>query len=111
MEFSRQEYWSELHSLHQGVFLTLRLIPGLLHCRQILHHLSTREASLKEYLLLKTMTGNLESHPSFAFTQVSWALLPGAVQSLEDRVQNVLLGVQHNDECMTGFHVYELIIN
>ena len=28
------------HSLLQGIFLTQRLNPGLLHCRQILYHLS-----------------------------------------------------------------------
>ena len=40
MEFSRQEYWSSLHSLLQGIFLTQGLNPGFLHCRQILYHLS-----------------------------------------------------------------------
>ena len=28
------------HSLFQGIFLTQKLNPGLLHCRQILYHLS-----------------------------------------------------------------------
>ena len=32
------------HSLLQGIFLTQCLNPGLWHCRQILYHLSTREA-------------------------------------------------------------------
>ena len=40
MEFSRQEYWSGLHFLLQGIFLTQGLNPGLLHCRQTLYHLS-----------------------------------------------------------------------
>ena len=41
MGFSRQEYWSGLpHSLLQGIFLTQRSNPGLLHCRQILSRLS-----------------------------------------------------------------------
>ena len=43
MEFSRQEYWSGLPfpSLEWGgVFLTWGSNPGLLHCRQILYHLS-----------------------------------------------------------------------
>ena len=30
------------HSLLQGIFLTQRLNPGVLHCRQILYHLSHR---------------------------------------------------------------------
>ena len=32
------------HSLLQGIFPTQGSNPGLLHCRQILYHLSTREA-------------------------------------------------------------------
>ena len=32
------------HSLLQGVFLTQGSNPGLLHCRRILYHLTTREA-------------------------------------------------------------------
>ena len=40
MGFSRQEYWSGLHSLLQGIFMTQGFNPGLLHCRQILYQLS-----------------------------------------------------------------------
>ena len=40
MKFSRQEYRSGCHSLLQGIFLTQGLNMGLLHCRQILYHLS-----------------------------------------------------------------------
>ena len=40
MRFSRQEYWSGLHSLLQGIFLTQGSNPGLLHCRRILYCLS-----------------------------------------------------------------------
>ena len=36
MGFSRQEYWSGLPFLLQGIFLTQGSNPGLLHCRQIL---------------------------------------------------------------------------
>ena len=43
LKFSRQEYWSGLHSLPQGTFLTQGLNPGLLHCRQILYHWAARE--------------------------------------------------------------------
>ena len=39
IEFSRQEYWSVLHFLLQGIFLTQGSNPGLLHCRQTLYHL------------------------------------------------------------------------
>ena len=40
MAFPRQEYWSELHFLLQGIFLTRGLNLGLPHCRQILYSLS-----------------------------------------------------------------------
>ena len=44
MEFSRQEYWT--HSLLQGIFLTQRSKPGLLHCRETLYHLSHQGSPL-----------------------------------------------------------------
>ena len=40
MEFSRQEYWSGLPFLLQGIFPTLGSNLGLPHCRQIFYHLS-----------------------------------------------------------------------
>ena len=40
MEFSREEYWK--YSLLQRIFPTQGRHPGLLHCRQILCHLSHR---------------------------------------------------------------------
>ena len=39
-EFSRKEYWSVLPPLLQKIFLIQGSNPGLLHCRQILYHLS-----------------------------------------------------------------------
>ena len=36
------------HFLFQGVFLTQELNPHLLHCRQILYHLSYREGEKKQ---------------------------------------------------------------
>ena len=36
----RQEYWSRLLFPFPKIFLTQGLNPGLLHCRQILYHLS-----------------------------------------------------------------------
>ena len=38
--FFRQEYWSGLHSLLPGIILTQGSNPSLLHCREILYHLS-----------------------------------------------------------------------
>ena len=40
MEFSRQEYWSDSHSLLQGIFLDPAIKSGLRHCGQILYRLS-----------------------------------------------------------------------
>ena len=40
MGFSKQEYWSGLPFLSAGTFPAQGLHPGLLHCRQILYHLS-----------------------------------------------------------------------
>ena len=40
MGFSRQEYWSVYPSLLRGIFPTQGSNLGLLHCRQILYHLS-----------------------------------------------------------------------
>ena len=40
MEFSRQEKWSGLPFPSPGIFPTQGSNPGLLHCRQILYHLS-----------------------------------------------------------------------
>ena len=40
MGFSRQEHWSGLHVLLQGIFPAQGLTPGLLCCRQILYRLS-----------------------------------------------------------------------
>ena len=43
MRFPKQEYWSGLRSLLQGILMTEGLNPNLLHCRQILYHRATRE--------------------------------------------------------------------
>ena len=45
MGFSRQEYWSGLPCLLQGIFPTQRSnLQHLLHCRQMLYHWATRKA-------------------------------------------------------------------
>ena len=47
MGFSRQEYWSGLPFLLQGIFLTQGLNLGLLHCRQIPYCLNHQESPKK----------------------------------------------------------------
>ena len=43
MGFSKQEHWMGCHSILQGIFPTQGSNPGLLHCRQILYHMSHQE--------------------------------------------------------------------
>ena len=50
--FSRQEYWSGLPSLLQGIFPTQRLNPDLPHCRRILYCLSHQESPWLMYRCL-----------------------------------------------------------
>jgi len=44
MGFSRQEYWSGLSFLLQGIFPTQISNPDLMHCSWILYHLSYLDA-------------------------------------------------------------------
>ena len=46
IEFSRQEYQSGSYFFLQEIFWTQGLNPSLLHCRQILYHLSHRGSPL-----------------------------------------------------------------
>ena len=55
MEFSRQEYWSGYYSLLQAIFMTHGSKPGLLHCRQMLYHLS-HQRSPYIYIYIYTHT-------------------------------------------------------
>ena len=77
------------HSLLQRIFPTQGLNPGLLHCRQILYHLSYREVLKKTLLLLLLShfshvrlcsTPEMAAHqapPSLGFSkQEHWSGLP-----------------------------------
>ena len=50
MEFSRQEYWSGLPFLLQGIFPTQGSNLGRPHCRQMLYHLSHQGSLLPSEL-------------------------------------------------------------
>ena len=52
MEFSRQKYWNENHSLLQGSFPIQILNLDLLHCRQILYYLSRQGSPLFIWVLV-----------------------------------------------------------
>ena len=65
MGISRQESWSGLSCPLPGMFLTQELNPCSLHCRQMLHCSSTREAPIITYLSLITVTLNSQPMSSF----------------------------------------------
>ena len=48
---SRQEYWSGLLCLLQGIFPTRGWNPGLLNCRQVVYCWATRETQIRPLLL------------------------------------------------------------
>ena len=52
MGFSRQEYWSALPSLLQGIFPTQGSNLSLLHFRQILYHLSHQGSAVHDINLV-----------------------------------------------------------
>ena len=56
MGFSRQEYWSGLPFLLQGIFLIQWLNLGLLHCRRILYYLSHKGNPCMSENLVKGQT-------------------------------------------------------
>ena len=61
MGFSRQEYWSGLPLLLQGIFPTQGSNLGLQHCKQVLYHLSHQ--------------GSCDSNLRFGvFVQAHWLL-------------------------------------
>ena len=65
--FSRQEYWSGVHFLLQGIFPTQGSNPGLLHCRQTLYRLSQqgslKEGGFKEYVLYDSIYWRFKFRP------------------------------------------------
>ena len=46
MEFSREEYWSKLPFPSPGELPNPGIDPDLLHCRQILYHVSHKESTI-----------------------------------------------------------------
>ena len=55
MEFSRQDTGVGCHFLLQGIFLTQGSNPGLLHCRQIVYHLSHQGSPFLKHNQPKTI--------------------------------------------------------
>ena len=63
MGFSRQEYWSGLHFLLQGIFPTQGSNPGFPHCRQVLYRLSHQELDLTPEIQAVTIVWKSEDRP------------------------------------------------
>ena len=95
MRFPRQEYWRGLPLPFPRIFLIHGLNPGLLHCRQILYHLSYQGSplSLRE-AVFNTYVGDRteKRHTSFSIRlnnklkQTRWHLW--------DKYNIVLLGMK-----------------
>ena len=58
------------HALLQRIFPTQGLNPGLLHCRQILYHLSYTEVSQHIALNLKKKKNNFNNNKNYDFFKV-----------------------------------------
>ena len=63
--FPRQEYWSGLPFLLQGIFLTQGSNLGLLHGRQILYRLSYRAFTFKSLLQHHSLKASILWHSAF----------------------------------------------
>ena len=72
MGFSRQEYWSGLHSLLQGIFLTQGSNLGLLHCRQIFFLPSEPTGKPSIYMSGKKIQAEKNYIHSSVFKLKSW---------------------------------------
>ena len=53
----------DCHSLLQGIFLTQELNSGLLHCRQILYHLSHQGSPIIRQIQIKTTNKTPKQNP------------------------------------------------
>ena len=71
MGFSREDYWSGLPSLSQGIFPAQGSNPGVLHSRQILSHLSYRGSSLDLYKMIGLV--GLDAHGKATFQELPQA--------------------------------------
>ena len=67
MESSRQEYWSVFSFPSPRAFPTQGLNPGLLHCRQILYHLSHQSNSQIKYITCNQKKENLSTNDEVVF--------------------------------------------
>ena len=87
MEFSRQEYWSELPFPSPKIFLTQGLNPDLLHCRWILYRLSHQgsfSAEWQQYSASSWVSKNFGIKLEEEYTDVSKAFYAPQIWPLLD---------------------------
>ena len=102
MGFSRQESWSGLHSLFQGIFPTQGLNPGLLHCRQILYCLSHQQSRL--------VTPSSNRH-CIGLQEYSSALCPNVFMLMNDYTIKPWKDVEDTSmHILLKFHLPDLIL-
>ena len=85
--FSRKECWSGLPFPLQRIFLTQGSNLGLLHCRQILYHLSYRE---------DTFTVHTQGHLLFSYSIPNF----GKLHAMSD-TNNAAAAAKSNQSCLT----------
>ena len=81
------------HSLLQGIFLTQRSNPSLLHCRQILYHLSYRE--FPDHLSEVCSLSSTPSHSLFFYKLPYFHFLTG-LKSISNYTIVCLLSISHS---------------
>jgi hypothetical protein len=100
----------DCHALPQGIFPTPGLNPGLLHCRQILYHLSHQGSPTITEIILKTKVINTQNTKVMNTHQFQIVLLCLTVISAFEIVsimmcgQGTLLAIPVNKECCLPFY-------
>ena len=111
------------HSLLQGIFQTERSNPGLLHCKQILYHLSHQGRWLEDIVKMRgfcsllvwclNLTNNTSSSDKVNITSIgtNWQYVPPNVVNWEKKyhlseVQNLhLILRKHENQIWGSFYI------
>ena len=116
MGFTRWEYWSGLHFLLQGIFLTQGSNPGLLHCRQMLYHLNHQGSPFRQYWL-STTSGNADclyySHSSFLLMESPLYLALESIKIKREWSLSDLKGwtlIRLSQSCYVDFNLFAVIM-
>ena len=90
MEFSRQVYWSGLPFPSPGDSPTQELNPDLLHCRQILYHLSHQGSPIAFHcniMQLAWLTEKVMKKGSILYRQ--WSYIPHSQSTNSPQIPNM----------------------